>query len=66
MQSRLPTDGFAVATACGAEGALKTMRLIAASGYGSLRDHADAKEAGFERLFAKPLIHDTLALIMRA
>jgi len=60
-----PMDGFAFAKACRAEITLKTVRLIAASGYSSQLDHSKAKEAGFESLFAKPLTHESLTSIMQ-
>jgi CheY-like chemotaxis protein len=56
-------DGFAVARACRAEPSLHAVRLIAASGYGSVQDHTNAKEAGFDYLLTKPLTHKSLALI---
>ena len=56
-------DGLAVARACRAEPSLHAVRLIAASGYGSVRDHTNAKEAGFDYLLTKPLTHKSLALI---
>jgi len=54
-------DGLAVARACRSQESLRSVRLIAMSGYSSPQDHANAKEAGFEGLLTKPLTRDALA-----
>lgn len=54
-------DGLAVARACRSQDSLRSVRLIAMSGYSSPRDHANAKDAGFEGLLTKPLTADALA-----
>jgi signal transduction histidine kinase len=54
-------DGLAVARTCRADEALRSIRLVALSGYSSPQDHADAREAGFEYLLAKPLTREALA-----
>ena len=56
-------DGFAVARACQAKTALRSVRLVAVSGYSSPQDHADAKDAGFECLLTKPLTRKSLLFI---
>jgi CheY-like chemotaxis protein len=38
-------DGFEVARACRAQASLDATRLVAASGYSSPQDHADARAA---------------------
>ncbi len=47
-------DGYAVARALRAEPRLHHARLIAVSGYSQPKDHANAKQAGFDRLVSKP------------
>ena len=56
-------DGCGVASACRANVALRSVRLIAASGYSSPEHHAAAKAAGFERLLIKPLTSASLTLL---
>jgi signal transduction histidine kinase len=58
-------DGFAVARACRAEGSLRNVRLVAASGYSSSEDHARATTAGFDSLMIKPLTEETLRKLIR-
>ena len=58
-------DGFAVARACRAETALRDVRLVAASGYSSAEDHANAKIAGFDSLMIKPLTEESLRALLR-
>ena len=41
------------------------MRLIALTGYGQLRDHAQAKASGFDRLLVKPVDPEELGEIIR-
>ncbi|HSZ08705.1 MAG TPA: hybrid sensor histidine kinase/response regulator [Steroidobacteraceae bacterium] len=53
-------DGFAVARACRAEASLRKVRLVAASGYSSSEDHANAITAGFDSLMIKPLTEESL------
>jgi signal transduction histidine kinase len=53
-------DGFAVARACRAVAALRSVRLVALSGYSSPHDHTAAREAGFECLLTKPITRDAL------
>ena len=58
-------DGFAVARACRAEASLRKVRLVAASGYSSSEDHANAITAGFDSLMIKPLTEESLHKLMR-
>jgi signal transduction histidine kinase len=58
-------DGFAVARACRAETALRTVRLVAVSGYSSAEDHANATASGFDSLLVKPLTEESLRTLMR-
>jgi signal transduction histidine kinase len=58
-------DGFAVARACRAEGSLRNVRLVAASGYSSSEDHAKATTAGFDSLMIKPLTEESLCKLIR-
>jgi signal transduction histidine kinase len=58
-------DGFAVARACRAEGSLRNVRLVAASGYSSPEDHAKATTAGFDFLMIKPLTEESLRRLIR-
>ncbi|HZE42541.1 MAG TPA: hybrid sensor histidine kinase/response regulator [Steroidobacteraceae bacterium] len=53
-------DGFAVARACRAEASLRRVRLVAASGYSSSGDHANAITAGFDSLMTKPITEESL------
>jgi signal transduction histidine kinase len=59
-------DGFGVARACRAEPSLRSVRLVAASGYSSPQDHADSKESGFECLLTKPVTLESLTLVTEA
>src|SRR4029077_11975210 len=56
-------DGFTVARTCRAKAALRSVRLVAVSGYSSPQDHADARDAGFECLLTKPLTRKSLLFI---
>jgi signal transduction histidine kinase len=58
-------DGFAVARACRAEESLRNVRLVAASGYSSSEDHANATTAGFDSLMIKPLTEESLRKLIR-
>jgi signal transduction histidine kinase len=58
-------DGFAVARACRAEASLRGVRLVAASGYSSSEDHANATAAGFDSLMTKPLTEESLHQLVR-
>jgi CheY-like chemotaxis protein len=58
-------DGFAVARACRAETSLRHVRLVAASGYSSTQDHANATIAGFDALMTKPLTEESLRTLIR-
>ena len=58
-------DGFAVARACRAEASLRKVRLVAASGYSSSEDHANAITAGFDSLMIKPLTEESLRKLIR-
>jgi CheY-like chemotaxis protein len=58
-------DGFAVARACRVEAALRNVRLVAASGYSSTEDHANAMRAGFDSLMVKPLTEESLRTLIR-
>jgi signal transduction histidine kinase len=58
-------DGFAVARACRAEASLRKVRLVAASGYSSAEDHANATSAGFDSLVIKPLTEESLRALIR-
>jgi CheY-like chemotaxis protein len=53
-------DGFAVARACRAEASLRKVRLVAASGYSSSGDRANAITAGFDSLMTKPISEESL------
>ena len=57
-------DGLEVARACRAEPTLRSVRLVAMSGYSSPDDHAQAQGAGFECLLTKPLNWESLAKII--
>jgi CheY-like chemotaxis protein len=54
---RLPgeKDGFDVAHALRSDGALAKIPLIAVTGYSDVEEQRRALEAGFERVFAKPI-----------
>jgi CheY-like chemotaxis protein len=57
-------DGFAVARACRAEESLRSVRLVATSGYSAAEDHAKARSAGFDLLMVKPLTEESLREIV--
>ena len=57
-------DGFAVARACRVEASLRNVRLVAASGYSSTEDHANALAAGFDSLMVKPLAEEALRVLI--
>jgi len=48
-------DGYAVAREARADPRLDAARLVAVSGYSQPKDHAAAKQAGFDRLVPKPI-----------
>lgn len=48
-------DGHGFARACRADPTLRTLRLIAVSGYCGAQDRRDAIAAGFDDLIAKPV-----------
>ena len=58
-------DGFAVARACRDETSLRNVRLVAASGYSSAEDYANATTAGFDSLLIKPLTEESLHTLFR-
>jgi two-component system, OmpR family, response regulator len=58
-------DGFAVARACRTEKSFRNVRLVAASGYSSAEDHANATAAGFDSLMIKPLTEESLRMLIR-
>jgi signal transduction histidine kinase/ActR/RegA family two-component response regulator len=57
-------DGYAVARALRAEPRLHHTRLIAVSGYSQPKDHANAKQAGFDRLVPKPITGEILEALL--
>ena len=57
-------DGFAVARACRVEASLRNVRLVAASGYSSVEDHANARNAGFDSLMVKPVTEESLRALV--
>jgi CheY-like chemotaxis protein len=54
-----------VARACRVEAALQNVRLVAASGYSSTEDHANALQAGFDSLMVKPITEESLRSLIR-
>jgi signal transduction histidine kinase len=58
-------DGFAIARACRAEASLRKVRIVAASGYSSSEDQANAVTAGFDSLMIKPLTEESLRKLVR-
>jgi CheY-like chemotaxis protein len=58
-------DGYAVARALRAEVRLHHTRLIAVSGYSQPEHHANAKQAGFDRLVPKPITSETLEALLK-
>jgi CheY-like chemotaxis protein len=57
-------DGYAVARALRAEPRLHRTRLIAVSGCSQPKDHANAKQAGFDRLVSKPITAEILEALL--
>lgn len=53
-------DGFAIAGAIRADPALKGLRLIALSGYGTPEDRARTEKAGFDHHLTKPVDPETI------
>ncbi len=60
------TDGYAVARAVRADAKLRTVRLIALSGYGQLEDRRRTAEAGFDEHLVKPVVFDALNAALNA
>jgi signal transduction histidine kinase/ActR/RegA family two-component response regulator len=58
-------DGYAVARALRAESRLHHARIIAVSGYSQPKDHANAKQAGFDRLVSKPITAEILEALLK-
>lgn len=58
-------DGFAMARACRDEESLRGARLVVASDYSSVEDHANAKAAGFYSLMIGPLTEESLRTLVR-
>jgi CheY-like chemotaxis protein len=58
-------DGYAVARACRADAVLKSIRLIAASGYSSAGNLAEAMAAGFDSYLVKPLTEAALRALVQ-
>ncbi len=54
-------DGYAVARAVRADAKLRSVRLIALSGYGQLEDRRRTAEAGFDEHLVKPVVFDALS-----
>jgi DNA-binding NarL/FixJ family response regulator len=44
---------------------LHDTRLIAVSGYSQPKDHADAEQAGFDRLISKPITAEILEALLK-
>jgi CheY-like chemotaxis protein len=57
-------DGYAVARALRAEPRLQHTRRIAVSGYSQPEYHANAKQAGFDRLVPKPITSEGLEALL--
>jgi CheY-like chemotaxis protein len=60
------TDGYAVAREARAEPRLDATRLVALSGYSQPKDHAAAKQAGFDRLVPKPITIDIIEALLNS
>jgi signal transduction histidine kinase/ActR/RegA family two-component response regulator len=59
-------DGYAVAREARADPRLDATRLIAVSGYSQPKDHADAKQAGFDQLVSKPITIDMIEALLHS
>jgi signal transduction histidine kinase len=57
-------DGYALAREARAEPRLKTIRLVAVSGYSQPKDRAAAEQAGFDQLVPKPITTDTIRTLL--
>ena len=57
-------DGYALAREARADLRLKTIRLVAVSGYSQPKDRAAAEEAGFDQLVPKPITTDTIRALL--
>jgi CheY-like chemotaxis protein len=60
LELRGEMDGFAIARSCRADALLRSVQLIAVSGYSSADKRADATAAGFDSFLAKPLTEPAL------
>ena len=58
-------NGFSLAEQARAAPGGERLRLVALTGYGQLRDHAQAKASGFDRLLVKPVDPEELGEILR-
>lgn len=58
-------DGYAVAREMRADPRLRNTMLIAVSGYSQPKDHAAAKQAGFDRLIPKPMKIDAIEVLLK-
>jgi signal transduction histidine kinase/ActR/RegA family two-component response regulator len=57
-------DGYAVAREVRADARLNQSLLVAVSGYSQPKDHAAAKQAGFDRLVPKPITVDSIEALL--
>jgi CheY-like chemotaxis protein len=57
-------DGYAVAREVRGDPRLDATRLVAVSGYSQPKDHAAAKQAGFDRLVPKPIAIDIIEALL--
>jgi CheY-like chemotaxis protein len=58
-------DGYAVARSCRADASLRSVQLIAVSGYSSTEKRADASAAGFDSFLVKPLTEPALRTLVQ-
>lgn len=58
-------DGYAIARACRADALLKSVQLIAVSGYSSAGKRSDATAAGFAAFLVKPLTEPALRALVQ-
>jgi signal transduction histidine kinase/CheY-like chemotaxis protein len=59
-------DGYGVARTARTDPRLDATRLIAVSGYSQPKDHAAAKQAGFDLLIPKPIKMDTIEALLHS
>jgi signal transduction histidine kinase len=59
-------DGYAVAREARADPQLDATRLVAVSGYSQPKDHAAAKQAGFDLLVPKPITIDIIEALLNS